>query len=407
MKRFSFKKGKGTGTDQIELDAPHNEYYEKISRRFGIAQVILYFALFAFVVLSFLKNTQLITYQNFYYFMKDLNASTQSSAPYSSDSVSYPTDGNQSFTLYRKGIAVAGNNAVTVFTATGRQTVSQNISYQNPVAVGSGKYLLVYELGGLQYSLYNSYAQIHKGTSDYPILGAAVSESGMFALVSASESYTSTVSLYNDRFSLLNRYNKVGYVMDVSINEKGNRIAILSSAPKNGFFESELMICKPGKEEAEAVVELGDVMGWRCQFTTNDRISVLHESGVAFLTAKGKLESEFDFEGKIPLAIDCGRDGVALCLGESEISEKKSLIVFDKSGKVLYNDAVLGAVNQIARSGNTLYWLSDTGVHQLNAQNGRILFTECDVLQKMLIAPSDSEALLCSPKKADYIDFKP
>ena len=404
MKRFSFKKRKGR--DQIDLDTPQNEYYEKISVRFGVAQVILYFALFAFVVLSFLKNTQLITYQNFYYFIKDLNASAQASDPYSTDSVTYPTDSDQCFTLYRNGIAVAGNNALTVFTATGRQTVSQNLSYQNPVAVGSGKYLLVYELGGLQYSLYNSYAQIHKGSSEYPILGAAVSESGMFALVSASESYPSTVSLYNDRFSLVNRYNKIGYVMDVSINEKGNRIAILSSTPKNGVFESELMICKPGKEEAEAVVELGDVMGWRCQFTENDRISVLHESGVAFLSAKGKLESEFNFGGKVPLAIDCGRNGVALCLAESENSSKKSLIIFDKSGKVLYNDAVLGAVNQIARSGNTLYWLSNTGVHRLDVQSGRILFEECDVLQKTLMAPSESEALLCSPKKADYIDFK-
>ena len=132
----------------IALETPQNEYYEKISAGLGIFQVVLYLSLFAFVVLSFLRNTSLITYENFYFFFKDLNASVETVDVMRSDSVSYPTSNRQSFTLYRKGLAVAGENAVTVFTATGRQTVSANVSYQNPIAVGAGKYLLVYEMGG-------------------------------------------------------------------------------------------------------------------------------------------------------------------------------------------------------------------------------------------------------------------
>ena len=42
-----------------------NPYYEKISAGLGIVQVVLYLTLFSFVVLSFLRNTNLITYQNF------------------------------------------------------------------------------------------------------------------------------------------------------------------------------------------------------------------------------------------------------------------------------------------------------------------------------------------------------
>ena len=49
-------------------DQAQNPYYERVSERLGIFQVILYFSLFAFVVLSFFSNTELITYQNFYRF---------------------------------------------------------------------------------------------------------------------------------------------------------------------------------------------------------------------------------------------------------------------------------------------------------------------------------------------------
>lgn len=401
MKRFlQRKQKKPTG-----LNTPQNEYYENISARLGITQVILYLSLFAFVVLSFFRNTELITYQNFYYFIKDLNASSESVFAFESDAVSYPTDSEQSFTLYRKGLAVAGNSAVTVFTATGRQTVSQNISYRHPVAVGAGKYLLVYELGGTQYSLYNSYAQVFKGSSEQPILGAAVSDSGMYAIVSSSETYTSTVSLYSNDFSLLNRYNKVGYVMDVSINQKGTQVAILSSTPQNGVFSTELMLCEPGKNKEDAKDTVGDTFGWRCAYTSNGNIAVLHEKGVLYFADDGEELSSFSFSGRTPAAVDMSADGVSVCLTSNAFFEENSIIVFDKSGKMLYNEDVSDNAQQIARSGNSLYWLSEDGIHRLNLKNKEISFSECDVSKKKLLAPSEAEALICSPQKAEYINF--
>ena len=385
-------------------DVPRNEYYENISARLGIAQVILYLSLFAFVILSFIGNTELITYQNFYRFFKDLNASAESMLIYSTDSVSYPSSEEQSFTLYRKGLAVAGNNSVTIFTATGRQTVSHNISYQNPVAVGAGKYLLVYELGGMQYSLYNSYTQIFAGSSDYPITGAAVSDSGMYAIVSSSETYPSVVSLYSSNFSLLNKYNKVGYVMDVSINSKGTQAAILTTVSEDAGFTTELMLCSPGEDRADAKPFLENTMGWRCAFTENDCVAVLHEKGVAYYSDSGERISSFSFAEKAPIAVDVSQDGISLCLPTGEKS-KKMIIVFDKTGKMLYNENISGEVRQFSRSGNSLYWFSDKGVHRLNLKDEKISYWKCDPFNKKLLASSETEALICSPQKAEYINF--
>ena len=391
-------------------DVLRNEYYENISARLGIVQVVLYLSLFAFVILSFFRNTELITYRNFYRFFKDLNASAESVFAQSSDSVSYPVGEVQSFTLYRKGLAVAGNTSVTLFTATGRQTVSQNISYQNPVAVGTGKYLLVYDLGGLQYSLYNSYAQIFTGTSEYPISGAAVSDSGTFAIISSSEAYTSVVSLYNDDFALLNKYNKIGYVMDVSINSKGTQLAILTVSPKDGAFATELMLCRPGESKAEAQKDLGNTVGWRCAFVSDDCLAVLHEGGLVHYSETGEKLSGYSFGQSAPIAVDLCRDGVAICMPGVEKDEKNAknvIIVFDKSGKMVYNESVSGQPQQIARSGSSLYWVTKDGVSRLNLKNGDVAFSACGVSRKKLLASSETEALLCSPQKAEYITFAP
>lgn len=392
-------------TEAIASDEQRNEYYENVSVRFGIAQVILYLSLFAFVVLAFFANSNLITYQNFYYFFKDLGATAEAVDIFNTDSVSYPTDEKQSFTLYRKGLAVAGNSSVTVFSATGRQIVSSTINYQNPVAVGTGKYLLVYELGGTGYSLYNSNTQIHSGVSEYPISGAAVSDSGMYALVSSSSTHTSVVSLYSSRFAILNKYNLNDYVMDVDIDAKGERLGILCSFASNGAFSTRMRIAEPGKDQFRSEATIADGLGFSCAFTSSGRIAVICSGGVYYLSDRGKIEAEYQFDGFMPMLTDICGDGVTVTLKKNTISEKNIVIVFDKNGKMVYNESINGNIDQLSRSGASVFWTTAEGVWRLNLKNGTVQTIETITDQRVILAVSENEVLSCSPKKASYLEF--
>ena len=390
----------------LQAEVPQNSYYERISERLGILQVILYLSLLAFVVLSFFANTNLITYQNFYHFFKDLNASAETVNVLDTDSVSYPMDEEQSFVLYRKGLAIAGNNNVTVFTAAGRQTVSKAISYQNPLAVGSGKYLLVYELGGKQYSIYNSYTQVFSGESEYPINGAAVSDSGMYALISSSAEFTSVVSLYNDRFALINRYNKNGYVMDVAINGAGSLIGILTSMSEDGLFSTNLMICEPGKSTARADVTVSRSLGWSCDFTDDGIFAVICGNEISFVGSDGKLKYAHAFDGYKLFCADCDQSGSVLYLQSPETDGKGLIWAFDKSGKSIYRQSTEHKVKQIAKSGNAVYLLATSGVERLLLKSGDRQFMEINTDQRTLLVVNEREFLLCSSKKAQYLQMK-
>ncbi len=385
---------------------PGNEYYENVSAKLGILQVILYLALLAFVVLSFLANTNLITYQNFYHFFQDLNASAERVDIFSYDSVSYPTADEQSFTLYRKGLAVAGNTSVTIFSATGRQIVSHGIQYNDPVAVGSGKYLLVYERGGKQYSLYNANTQMYAGETAYPIQGAAVSDSGMYALISSSTNAASAVYLYNNRFALINVYNKSGNVLGAAISADGRRVALMTATPNEGGVTTSVMLAEPGKDKAIAELPVSHSVGVRCSFTEAGKLAVLCSTGVAYFSDRGEMESFYDFEGKIPTSADIGANGIAVCLKKSVISEKNIVIVFDKSGKIVYNDLVPQNVDQLSISKGSLFWTSFNGVGRLQLDTNRIDFVETVTDGKRLLAVDDGEVMLCSAQKAVYITFR-
>ena len=383
-----------------------NEYFENISAGLGILQVILYLSLFAFVVFSFLTNTNLITYQNFYHFFQDLNASAERVDIFSHDSVSYPTNDEQSFALYRKGLAVAGNTGVTIFSATGRQLVSHGIQYNDPVAVGSGKYLLVYERGGKQYSLYNANTQMHAGETEYPISGAAVSDSGMYALISSASDANSAVYLYNNRFALINIYKKGGNVLDAAISADGRRIALLTAVPDSGGVSTAVMLAEPGKGSAIAERVIEASVGIRCHFTVSGKLAVLCTTGVAYFSNNGEMELFYDFEGKIPTTADLSGDGLAICLKKTAISEKNIAIIFDKSGKIVYNDVIPQSIDNLVYRDGVLFWTDHRGVSRLDLGNGSIDFEEYATDGKKLLAVDDKEILLCSPQKAVYITFR-
>lgn len=397
---------KNTVAPAAKLTKERNEYYENVSAGLGIVQVVLYLSLFAFVVLSILSNTNLITYQNFYHFFQDLNASAERVDIFTHDSVSYATDEQQSFTLYRKGLAVAGNTGVTIFSATGRQLVSHVIQYNDPVAVGSGKYLLVYERGGKQYSLYNANTQMHAGETEYPITGAAVSDSGMYALISSASDANSAVYLYNNRFALINIYKKGGNVLDAAISSDGRRIALLTVTPNEGGVLTSVMLAEPGKGTAIAENVIASSVGLQCEFTSAGKLVALTSGGVAYLSANGVIESFYDFEGKIPSSAELSSNGAVVCLKKSAISEKNIIIIFDKTGKIVYNDVTPQSVIDVAYRENVLFYTTYEGVNRLNLQSGELVLEEYAMDGKVLLAVNDKEILLCSPQKAVYFTFR-
>ena len=404
MKKFE-KKQRDLNEISVEISPPQNDYYEAVSERFGLAQVFLYLLLLAFVAVSLLTNTDLITYQNLYYFVKDLNAAGENVDVLNSDAVSYPTDLSQSFTLYRQGLAVAGNTSVTVFTATGRQTISKNVQYQNPVAVGTGKYLLVYELDGTQYSLYNSYTQIHSGKTDAPIRCAAMSDSGMYAIVTDSEQYASVVRLYSSDFELLNQYRYNGYVTDVAIDQKGNYLSVLMSKTENGAFVTSMNVYEPKKDTVFSQCTVGNGLGLRCGFTESGDVAVLCGNGVYYVSVRGKLITEWAFDGMELTAFDMTRDGCVAVLKKSGNILENRVIVFDKSGKMMYNDVVNQSVQSAVLGSDAVFLMQSEGVLRLDPTDGSATFLECETEGRVLLASDDGRILLCSPQKAVYHRF--
>jgi hypothetical protein len=247
---------------------------------------------------------------------------------------------------------------------------------------------------------------MHVGETEYPITGAAVSDSGMYALISSASDANSAVYLYNNRFALINIYKKGGNVLDAAISSDGRRIALLTATPNEGGVRTSVMLAEPGKGTAIAENVIAFSVGLQCEFTSAGKLVALTSSGVAYLSANGTIESFYDFEGKIPSSAELSPNGAVVCLKKSAISEKNIIIIFDKAGKIVYNDVTPQSVIDVAYRENVLFYTTYEGVNRLNLQSGELVLEEYAMDGKVLLAVNDKEVLLCSPQKAVYFTFR-
>ncbi len=390
----------------VALPDPQNPYYERVSERFGVLQVLLYLCLLLFVVISLLGNTGMITYQNLYYFVKDLNASAESVEKLQGDSLGYAWDEEQSFVSYRQGLAVAGNSSVTVFTASGREIISQHHSYQSPVAVGEGKYLMVYEMGGTQYSLYNSYTRIHTGKTQTPIRKAEMSKSGSYAILTEADGYASVVELYNDDFKKIGSYRYNGYVTDVAIDQKGEHLAVLVHEAEGMTFRTSVRLYTVGQTDPTAERVLSGGLGLYCGYTEAGKLSVLGETGLFYVSAEGDLERVADVDTNRLVYADIGVHGSILIQAGKEHLTRHHITVYDKNGKALYEDSIEGTVEAASRGKDTLFIKTEDTLYRIRINGGRRESIPCDTVCKSLLTIEENTVLLCTAKKATYYRFQ-
>ena len=122
--------------------------------------------------------------------------------------------------------------------------------------------------------------------------------------------------------------------MDVSINEKGTLLAILTSEAQSGFWSTSLELFKPGEREARAKTLLDNSIGLSCAFTEADTVSVLSENAVFYIKDTGKIIGEHSLGGREVTRFELGEHGASVLLRAASVSEKNTLMVFDKNGKM-------------------------------------------------------------------------
>ena len=385
-------------TEKIHLSgedfAAQNPYYAAIARGYHIAQLTLFGILAGFIILSMLIRSDDITYENFFYLFKDIHAAVDS-ADVSFQTLVYNADETQDFATYRGGLAVAGESGLTVFSATGRQTMVKSLNMTAPKLLASSRCILVYEQNGNDFALYNSFTRIMSGQSEDPICCAAISDSGWFAL--ASQSGTSAkVSVYDKHSNLKTEHFVNGLVTALSINTSGDLLAILTTDAVGGTYQSRLTLYRPGSDDMVNEWFFENFFPLSCNFADNQSIYLVSADRMLVLNRNGDILVDVSQKSMIN-RVFCSKEGYALLKNDGVLS------IYRKDGTMIGQRANAEDVRSVLIGSERIYMMTEHTLLQYTVASGQGEQTTYDFPLQKLLWYSEDELLLCSRSTARFI----
>jgi len=402
LKSF-FRKNDDKEKIKIEYASPRNEYYGKVAERYGTLQMVLLVVLTLFILVALMINSSWISYENFYFFFSDFG-NYLTTADSDIENVIYDTGNFYDFELFKGKLAVAGSSGISLYTPSGRVALESDERIPSPDIETSERYMLVYDVGGNEYRIYNLFTEIYSEDMKYPVYGASVADNGSYAVITGDGAHISCVNVYNRKFELVQSIGRASYVVDTSISPDGDRVAVLSYTQSKGEFVTRLYLSKTSKNEAYADISLEGSFPLYCSFTEKGNLILVCNDRIVSYNTSGKQINEYIFEeGYVLSGVDVNRYGCAAFVNGNG---KNIIISFDINGKAVYNKETDGSIEAISLYEDYIYLLEPRSVSRINTKSGdrktALRDTDGDV---RMVVESENRVLLCMKSRVRYVEF--
>ena len=379
-------------------DAPQTGYYAKVAARYRTAKYLTVFLLVLLLLGGLVMGSGSITYANFVYLLRDLDVVFEAVGGTDADILHYSTAEDRQYVAYRDGLVLVSHDGVQIYNGAGKRTMEDDPDYSDPRAVASDRYLLTFDRSGGGYTLYNSLSAVYSDTLDYPIHGAAISDSGYYALVTETREYTSAVLLYNKNCKLVNRYLKDKYIIDTAISDDGDRIAMVSVSSSQGDYLAEFQLCEPGKDTAIATLSIPGVFPMAVRFFSDNSFAVLCDTAIYFYNDDGELLKTFSFTDSVPERFALKGKYAALVYPSNVMGTESRICIFDSAGSTVSETVVEGGAQALAVTEDAVWLMTERLLFRVEP-DGAVTSMSHGGGAKALLAVEE-DILICTPASA-------
>lgn len=354
-----------------ELD-DYNSYYDSVSVIFRVISFVMFAVLLIFTVSSAFVSADEFSYKNLEFIMRNFALTLEENKDSTRQPIRFNPDALNQFALFGEGLAVCGSNSLYVFSATGRLTCSESFTYRSPVMRSSEKFVLVYDEGTGNYSVYNSFSRVHSASIDKPIKDAVLSNSGYYALITSSDLYNSTVELYDPDCSLINRYNKNGYVSCVDVADGKVSVITCDAAPDSARYSVELLVSDIKDPSAAVTTEFDAGYPLGCKIVEGGVFIVCTDS-IYFFDGSCNFVADYDFEGRSLNDFAFGSDSVCLLFKSHGFNISYDLLCIDSAASVVYSTEITDTVFDIDVCDDVSFVVTENSVRRISVDSDSIV----------------------------------
>ncbi|MBR2615260.1 MAG: hypothetical protein IKC69_01110, partial [Clostridia bacterium] len=221
---------------------------ENLARRFKLCKLIALSVLVVFLLSGLILFKNDITIENLRYLIKYLDFST--GGEFNEETrIHYNSDSENQFLVFRGDFALVNDGGVTLYDRRGSAVMTDSFHMTSPIAVCGERYLAVYDLGGYQVRLYNSFSLLFEKSFDYPVQSVSVNSDGSFCVATSEKSFHAAVYVYNRDFEEVRRWSSADkFVTEVHLSDR-DVLTLSTVRAEEGSLVGEILSFKLGETE--------------------------------------------------------------------------------------------------------------------------------------------------------------
>lgn len=381
-------------------------YYKRLSVASAVAKYLCLFLCLALLLYGFSFRTEEINADNFNYLLNYIGEGETDVASYKT--IYFDNNDTNRFSIVRGDFAVVNDSGSAVYTLAGlRRSVDSMLKMDTPQILSSAKYMYVYDLGGTDLVVKSSLETVHTVHYNYPIRGAAVTDSGYFALVVEEKTSRSSIYVYDDSFRVVYDcdYGSL-YTLSVDLNKAGNRLLTASVEAEGGDFLTTLYMYSLEKEEPLAKQLIAGEYPYRVAFTENGGFMLLTDKCVRFYDKNANLSSTLEFGANGISTYHMGDRYFVRQYSISTLSAAVKVEVYDSANgnKVWENDYAEGT--RLAKSfGNEVFVVSGNEITVVALDSDTQITEKAEGELVELLKIEDGKVLAVSKGMASVWDY--
>ncbi len=383
-----------------------NPYYLVLSGRFKTAKYITICVLVIFLLASVVLFRDEITVENLRYLFKDLEIGDNVNTG-TGDQIAYDSDMQVKLDLYKGDLAIAGSTYFYLCDLQGNKRLNEDSLFSNPVVVSSDKYLLVYGLSEYTYAVYNTFSQLYTESFDYPITSAAMSNDGLYAIVTRTPEYRSVVYLYDENFKRIGAIYKDKYVMDVKFNEGSSELLVVSMFSQNGNYATEIINYVPYAENNSFTRVVENSMPIKAGYNKENGCSIIYDNKIEFYDSEYVLRNTVDFTSNvIPVVAEINDEYTVVIYNENLVGNDIKVLAYNISGENVLSANAQGQPKAVKMIGDYICILFDGQICKIDIKDGKTVYydTERNALDLLLV--DEKTAIVCFSDHTEKINIE-
>ena len=332
----------------------------------------------------------------------------------SGQAAAFAYDGSleDTFAVLDGDLLVCSQNAISLYSGSGTQYVSQPVSLENPVVSANGSLAVVYDAGGSDLYVLGQRALVWSTGELDGILSARLNRSGMLTVVTQASGYRGVVTVYNSAYEAVASIQlSSAFVMDAALSDDGRTLAIVTIGQQDGSFSSDLVLYTLNSaqgtagESSDFAADLTASLGGNVVLDlrhTDELVWALGDQGLTVTDHQGQTAS-VSWSGQYLKLFDLSGEGFAVALlGKYRAGSQATLQVIDDSGTVTGSLDLSQQVLSLSAAGR--YFAVLTGDRLDIYTSDMTLYSSLEGTQgaRKVLLMEDGSAILISEDSASF-----